>query len=186
MSNQPPPPPASDDSFGAPPPPADGASATTAGAEVGPRAGARLVDHIGLAIVNAIITFVVVATLLFSSSNMGVTGGFFTSNLSPAGITATVIGLVILFGYFVGMEVTSGATLGKMLVGEKVVGAGGGNPTPEESFKRNSWMLLTIVPFIGGLLQLVAAGYILYTISDDPHNLGWHDKFSGTRVVRTK
>lgn len=184
MSSQPPPPPPPGDA-GVPPPPRGpgGLGGSAAGAEVGTRAGARLIDHIIIGIVNALVVASVVAAIMVSSGDVGV----FEANMSGASFISSIIGLVILFGYFVGMEVTTGATLGKRLLNEKVVGPDGGNPDVAQSFKRNAWMLVGILPgFWGFLLQLAAAGYILYTISNSPTNTGWHDEFSGTRVMSTK
>lgn len=183
MSSQPPPPPPPGDPGVPPPPGGPLGPGSAAGAEVGTRAGARLVDHIIIGLVNVFIVASVVAAIMVSSGDVGV----FDANMSGAGFLTSVLGLVILLGYFVGMEVTTGATLGKRLLNEKVVGPDGGNPDVAQSFKRNAWMLVGLLPGLwGGLLQLAAAGYILYTISNSPTNTGWHDEFSGTRVVSTK
>ncbi len=183
MTSQPPPPPppAGDPSWSA-------SGGQSAGADAGPRAGARIIDGILLAIVVAIISFVIIVPLILADSATGSTG--MTSILGGGGLSgsaliSSVIGLAINFGYYIGLDTTIGGTLGKKMLGMSVKGAAGGNPTVEESFKRNAWLLLSIIPFIGGLLQLGAAIYILVTISNDPANVGWHDRFAGgTRVVK--
>ena len=69
-------------------------------------------------------------------------------------------------------------------------GASGGNPTTDESFRRNAWYILWIlgsVPLLGfltALLGLVAVIAIAVTISQDPLKRGWHDKFGTTTVTR--
>jgi uncharacterized RDD family membrane protein YckC len=74
-----------------------------------------------------------------------------------------------------------------MALGYKVVGPDGAHPTPEVSAKRNAWMLLSVVPLLGGLAQLVIVIVIAVTINSDPFKRGWHDNFAGgTAVVRAK
>jgi hypothetical protein len=55
------------------------------------------------------------------------------------------------------------------------------------SARRNAWMLLSMVPLLGGLAQLVVVIVIGVTINSDPFKRGWHDNFAGgTAVVRAK
>ena len=78
-----------------------------------------------------------------------------------------------------------GATPGKMILNLQVQGSSG-NPTAEESLRRNAWLALGIIPILGGLLQLAAVIYIAITISQAGDNRGWHDHFANTRVIRTQ
>ena len=93
---------------------------------------------------------------------------------------------VLMFGYFVVMEVTAGRTLGKMLLGLSVRGPGGApKPDLKQSAIRNSWTLLPIIPFVGGLLGVIAIVVIAVTINDSPTKQGKHDELAGgTQVVR--
>ena len=97
---------------------------------------------------------------------------------------------ILYLAYFVYMESSRGRTLGKQLLKLRVHGASGGNPTAEESFKRNSWYVLAIVssvPILGliaSLGVLIAVIAIAVTISTDPLNRGWHDKFGNTSVTK--
>lgn len=96
-----------------------------------------------------------------------------------------LIVVAIYLGYFVFMDTRFGWTLGKKLLNLEVKGAAGGLPSVEESLKRNAWIALQIIPFIGWLLQLGAAIYIAVTINNNATNNGWHDEFAGgTTVVR--
>ena len=109
--------------------------------------------------------------------------------ISPDGFVSTLIfGLVTgLLGiaYFTFMESTRGQTIGKQLLGLRTVGAAGGNPTQAEAIKRNAFMLLNLVPWIGGLLMFVAYIVIGVTINSSPTNQGKHDEFAGgTQVVK--
>jgi uncharacterized RDD family membrane protein YckC len=186
------PPPASPPPPSAPPPPPPAPSGYGAGvpsgvgqpADLGIRFGARLIDSILLAIVNVIITAVILFGVFFSNLDAGTPGGLASFGFSVGSFVASLVLLAITLGYFVFLESTRGATVGKMLLNLRVQNASGGLPTAEESFKRNAFYVLNIIPFVGGLLQLAAVIYIAVTISQDPGNRGWHDQFAGTVVVR--
>lgn len=183
----PPPPPPPPPPGSAPTPPGGSYGSAAAGqpADVGVRLGARVIDAILVGIVNAIVTTPIIVGAMFADGP-GAGSAFFVSGFGAAAIVASLLSLIITFGYFVLMDTRLGKTVGKMLLNLEVKGTAGGLPTVEESFKRNAWMLLSIVPVIGGLLQLAAAIYIAVTISNSPSNVGWHDEFAGgTRVVRT-
>jgi len=93
---------------------------------------------------------------------------------------------LLTFIYFVAMEVTQGWTLGKKLLGLSVHGpAGAAKPDFQQSAIRNSWTLLPILPFIGGLLGLVAIVVIAATIKSSPTKQGKHDELAGgTQVIK--
>ncbi|MGW5311224.1 RDD family protein [Nocardia thailandica] len=141
---------------------------TGTGAGVGVRAGARFIDWIIAWIVGGIL-FWVLGWLLDLPSWVAVLPG--------AGFG---------FLYFVFFEVTSGETPGKKVLGLEVRGAGGAaKPDLTESARRNAYMLLNLIPWVGGLLWLVAAIAIGVTIGSSPTRQGWHDTFAGgTQVVK--
>jgi uncharacterized RDD family membrane protein YckC len=92
----------------------------------------------------------------------------------------------LMFGYFVLLEVTQGATLGKRLLGMSVLGPGG-RPRPDfsQSAIRNSFTLLAVVPYLGPLLALAAYVVIGVTINDSPCRQGKHDELAGgTQVIK--
>ena len=63
----------------------------------------------------------------------------------------------------------------------------GGAPKPDlaQSAIRNSFTLLPIVPFVGGLLGVIAIIVIAVTISGSPTKQGKHDELAGgTQVVK--
>uniref|UniRef100_UPI001EF43E77 RDD family protein n=1 Tax=Frankia sp. CiP3 TaxID=2880971 RepID=UPI001EF43E77 len=67
----------------------------------------------------------------------------------------------------------------------RVVGPDGGRPQIDSAAKRESFVLLGIIPFFGSLLVLAAWIAIAITISSDPQDQGIHDRFAGgTRVLR--
>lgn len=161
----PPPPPQQPGQYGYPgsyPPPGGGYEA----GGLGLRFAARLIDGLIVGLVGGIIVYAIGL-----ASNVWITG-LFTG--------------VITFGYYVGMEVTQGWTLGKKLLGLSVRGPGGAaKPTVQQSAIRNSWTLLPIVPFIGGLLGVVAIVVIAVTINSSPTKQGKHDELAGgTQVVK--
>jgi uncharacterized RDD family membrane protein YckC len=93
---------------------------------------------------------------------------------------------VLMFGYFVLFEVTHGTSLGKRLLGLRVHGPGGA-PKPDltQSAIRNSFTLLSVVPYVGSLLAVIAYIVIAVTISGSPTKQGKHDELAGgTQVVK--
>ena len=110
---------------------------------------------------------------------------FLTDTLSNYWITGLFTG-ALTFIYFVAFEVSIGSTPGKKLLGLSVRGPGGApKPTPGQSAIRNSWTLLPIIPFVGGLLGIVAIIVIAVTISGSPTKQGKHDELAGgTQVVK--
>ena len=133
---------------------------------LGVRFAARFIDGLIVAIVGSIIVFAIDAT-----SNIWITG-LFTGALS--------------FIYYVAFEVTQGWTPGKKLLGLRVHGPGvAPKPTAAQSAIRNSWTLLPIIPFIGGLLGVVAIVVIAVTINSSPTKQGKHDELAGgTQVLK--
>jgi len=133
---------------------------------LGIRFGARLIDGI---IVN-VVAFVI-AFAIGSLNNYWVTGLF-------SGL--------LTFLYFLIFEGTQGWTPGKKLLGLSVRGPGGAaKPDIQQAAIRNVWTLLNIVPFIGGLLTLVAVIVIAVTINGSPTKQGKHDELAGgTQVLK--
>jgi uncharacterized RDD family membrane protein YckC len=133
---------------------------------LGLRVAARLIDGIIVNIVAFVLAFAIGAV-----SNYWVTGLF-------SGL--------LMFIYFVAFETTQGWTPGKKLLGLSVHGPGGTpKPTAQQSAIRNVWTLLNIVPFIGGLLTLIAVIVIAVTINSSPTKQGKHDELAGgTQVVK--
>lgn len=127
---------------------------------------ARLIDGIIVGIASWFLAF-----LTDSMSSIMVTG-FFTGGL--------------MFLYFFAFETTQGWTPGKKLLGLRVLGPGGAaKPTAAQSAIRNSWTVLPIIPFVGGLLGLIAIIVIAVTISGSPTRQGKHDELAGgTQVVK--
>ena len=134
---------------------------------LGARFGARVIDGILVGIIASLLA------ALFNSSGSIMVTGLFTG--------------LLMFIYFVAFEVTQGRTLGKRLLGLSVRGPSG-SPKPDlkQSAIRNAFTLLPIVPFIGGLLGVVAIVVIAITINGSPTKQGKHDEMAGgTQVVKS-
>jgi len=131
------------------------------------RFAARVIDGLIVGIVGGIIVYAI-----GMASNFMVTG-LFTGVLS--------------FAYYVAFEITQGWTPAKKLLGLSVHGPGGAaKPNIQQSAIRNSWTLLPIVPFLGGLLGVVAIVIIAVTINSSPTKQGKHDELAGgTQVVKS-
>ena len=119
---------------------------------------------------------------------VGIVGAIFLYGVGMASnvlVTGLFSGL-LMFVYFVAMEVTQGWTLGKKLLGLSVHGPGGAaKPDLRQSAIRNSWTLLPNIPYLGGLLAVIAYIVIAVTINGSPTKQGKHDELAGgTQVVK--
>ncbi|WP_433564063.1 RDD family protein [Nocardia sp. CA-151230] len=135
------------------------------------RFAARIIDYL----IAGIPTGIVVGIL---QSAMG--GGI------GAGILGAALSAVIITAYFVLMETQNGGqTLGKKLLGLRVIGPGGAPLDIQTSLKRNIFVLADVVYCLGNLVSIGLMIYIAITIEQDPNKQGWHDKFAGgTQVLR--
>ena len=109
--------------------------------------------------------------------------------LAVGGLVYSVVTAALGFGYFVWMESTMGATVGKRVLNMKVVSTTGGNVSMEASARRNWWLLIGVVsgvPVVGLLASLVSLAIVIYiavTISQNPNGRGWHDQMADAGVV---
>ncbi|WP_234818039.1 RDD family protein, partial [Mycolicibacterium sphagni] len=160
----PPPPPYGQPGYGAYPPPGP---VGQEGAGVWIRFAARLIDGILAGIVVLLISLP-----LYNNDSYGIFAG--------------VISGLIPFAYFVGFEVSQGWTPAKKLLGLSVHGPGGAaKPTAQQSAIRNAFMLLSVIPWVGWLLGLIADIVIAVTINSSPTKQGKHDELAGgTQVVK--
>ena len=133
------------------------ADQTTSG--LAPRAAARAVD-----------TAVLAGTGLALGAAIGFGNDWFA------------VQLVLVVAYLVGLTTWRGATLGKQLLGLRVVaGNGDRRPSAVEAAKREAFALVGAVPFVGPLLALVGWTAVAVTIHRGD---AIHDRFAGTDVVR--
>ena len=139
---------------------------TSAPGGLGTRFFARLIDGVLIGIV-----FFVAGFVLDILGNYWVTGLF--------------SGLLV-FVYFTAFEGTQGWTPGKKLLGLQVRGPNGAaKPDLQQAAVRNSFTLLAVVPFVGGLLAFIAYIVIAVTINGSPTKQGKHDELArGTQVLK--
>lgn len=152
-------------------------------AEPGSRLGARLLDSIGYFIINLIISipFGVGAALAGTGDGIGI----------GAAVLLGVIGLVVLYANEVIFTARSGGTIGKKILGMKVVNTDGSAVDQSVATRRASPYLaigvLGLVPILGaiaGLISLVLAVVgLVMLFSDDERRLPW-DRIADTRVVK--
>jgi hypothetical protein len=130
---------------------------------------------------------------LIDTIGAGFVVGFVAGMLSravPAStnfVVLSVLSGVLTYAYFVFFESKRGATLGKRMLGLRVLGPGGAPaPTVQQSATRNSFVLLGAIPYVGGVLSLIAAIYLAVTIEGSPTKQGKHDQIAGgTQVIKT-
>ena len=157
--------------YGQPPFPGQPGFGMAQPADLGIRIGARLIDFLIVYIPGAILQGVVRA---FLPANLGVT------------FLASFLLSIIAIAYFVLMEGTQGATLGKKIVGLRVLGPNGApQPDLQQAFMRNLFVVAAAIACIGQLAALVMVIVIMVTISQSPIKQGWHDRLAGgTQVVK--
>ncbi len=128
---------------------------------------ARFIDGIIVAVVSFLLAFAV-------------------DSVTDIWITGLFSG-VLTFAYFLLFEITQGWTPGKKILGLRVLGPGGApKPTAQQSAIRNAFTLLAIIPFVGGVLGVIAYIVIAVTINNSPTKQGKHDELAGgTQVVKS-
>ncbi len=175
---------------GTPPPPqgqpAPGGAPQGVGepADLTTRFLAKLIDWILVGIVLGVIVIPLTIGLAFSGVGFGGMPGI--GGFSVGGIISSVVMYGLALAYFAFLESNRGQTLGKMLLKLKVTDQAGNLPPMEQAFKRNAYMLLPIIPILGGLAYLAVTIYIAVTINNDAQTRrGWHDQFAdNTSVIK--
>jgi uncharacterized RDD family membrane protein YckC len=139
---------------------------------------ARLIDGILLSVVFFALIVPIIIGAMFTGGN--------TFGFGGSGLVTSALGAVLYTGYFAFLESNRGQTLGKMLMKIEVRGPDGQHPSLEVAIKRNAWLLLSIIPIIGGLAQFVVSIIIAVTINNNVQTRqGWHDDFAGgTSVIK--
>ncbi len=141
-------------------------------ASVGSRIVAILLDHLILGIFAAIIVLPLgLGAALFSLPARGPAGLMRGAVLAPLGALNFLLWLL----YFTYLESTSGQTLGKRIMGIKVVKESGEQLTPIDAFIR------TILRIIDGFVFYLL-GFMLVLVSEKKQRLG--DMAVGSIVVK--
>ena len=142
-------------------------------ASLGSRLGARILDWILVSVVIGILAVIGIAGAMASGEESSFIALVF-------GLALTV--LVITLLYEMTMIAVRGQTVGKMMVGAKVVRAVDGD-VPGWGKSIGRWLILVapgLIPIGGFLLTLLV--YLSPTFDD--RRQGWHDKAVATVVVK--
>lgn len=126
------------------------------------RAFAFLVDGFLIALVTTPLSSIMFGFAYIASADLLL--DFFVSSLLPA-------------AYFILFWVFNGATPGKMAISAKVVDAVTGEHPSAPRY---------VARYVGYLLSILPLGLGFIWIAFDKRKQGWHDKLSGTVVVRRK
>lgn len=95
-----------------------------------------------------------------------------------------LVGTLSILAYFTVLDTLVGATLGKRVLGLRVIGPDGGRPSLRQALAREAFTVVGAVPFVGPLLAIGAWIWIARTIRANPLRQGGHDRLAGgTRVV---
>lgn len=133
----------------------------------GRRLAAMLID--GLLI--ALLTFILVVAVAF----LAVLAASFGQRDQPPPIERLIVlcGALISVVYYVGYWAKSGQTVGKSMLGIKVVGTDGSRLSTGKALLR----------YIGYLVSGIVLSLGFLWIAYDPKRQGWHDKIAGTYVI---
>jgi uncharacterized RDD family membrane protein YckC len=94
------------------------------------------------------------------------------------------LGTALVLAYFAGLDTLFGATVGKRLMGLRVIGPDGRTPTLKQAAIREAFTVVGSVPFVGVFLALAAWIWIALSIRSNPLGQGKHDLLAGgTRVI---
>jgi len=99
--------------------------------------------------------------------------------ITPFGIRERALALLVPFlplvylAYYAGSWTLTGRTLGKRLLGLRVVATDGGPVSLARAVARFAGYLISALPGYAGFLWVLV----------DPERRGWHDRLAGTRVV---
>ena len=148
-------------------------------ATTGQRVLARVADFVIVGVVIVILLAVGLGSLAGSSDANGNPGSIGIASF----LSTLLLILVVALAYEVVLVAIRGATLGKQLVGIKVVrSADGAIPGWGPSLVR--WVIPAAASFICGLLELVV--YSSFLFDSTGRMQGWHDKAAGTLVVSSR
>lgn len=135
------------------------------------RLGARVLDIIILVAASIVLGFVFVGSAIVTEDSSGMSL-----------IGATVLLVMIGFGYEVIQIAVWGQTLGKRVTGVRVINAAhGGLPGWGKAIGR--WAvpsIISLIPFVGWILSILC--YV--SLTWDRVYQGWHDKAAGTLVIK--
>lgn len=99
-------------------------------------------------------------------------------------VLSLVLGALASYAYYVVFDVLTGATPGKMLFGYRIYGADEPAVEVGSALRREAFILVGAIPWVGPVAVLVLWGLIGWTISQSPIGIGWHDRLGMTHAAR--
>lgn len=106
---------------------------------------------------------------------------------SSASATSALIMFVLTIGYEIGMVASAGATVGKRLLGLRIVDAHGHYP-PGPAAATRRWLpkLVLLVPYVGIPLAMAVVLASMIYIFSDPGRRSVFDRTGGTYVISVR
>ncbi len=142
-------------------------------ASTGARIGAYLLDWLFTVLLSVLVSVPIGLVIGLSGGGSAEAAGEATSRISQ------LVGIVIFFGYFAGSTALWGRTLGKRIVGLRVVNqADGRMPSSGQALGRYGILFLLLIPC--GIPAIICAA----TLGSHPLRQGWHDRAASTMVLR--
>ena len=77
-----------------------------------------------------------------------------------------------------------GGSIGKRMMGLRVVGPADVPVSFGQAARRNSWLLLPLIPFAGPFITVGVAGWFAASARTDAFGMGPHDRTARTRVIQ--
>ena len=152
-------------------------------ASMGQRFVARLLDALIVGIPAAIIIGLVLGTAASNEADTLAAGGSPSAGFVATYFTTILIVAVLSALYEIGLIGTRGATLGKSIMGVKVVREADGQ-IPGWGPSAMRWLIPFLGSFVCGIGQLVV--YLSPFFDNSGRQQGWHDKVAKTLVITTK
>jgi uncharacterized RDD family membrane protein YckC len=131
------------------------------------RSAAALIDI-------ALLLLIVGLFLVMGRLVSGVRGGGFWETLAALGLPFYILFVLLAAGYFTYMHGAYGQTLGKRLLGLRLLTTHGKDPG----------YLLAFFRFVATCFAIGCLGMGIVWLALDPNKQGWHDKLSRTVVIR--
>lgn len=145
------------------------------------RVSAAIIDVIILGIIGGIIQLVIVFSGLFGAGLLSQEPGEPSAAAGTLIIVTTLAMILVIIAiqiaYFVGLTGAYGATVGKMILGLKVVDTNG---------QKIGFGKVALREIVGKWISGLVLGLGYLWVAFDEKKQGWHDKIAGTVVVKTR
>lgn len=151
------------------------ADPTYTNASLGQRAGAYLIDALIIGLIQFVIYVIFVGGGSAAGSDEAVIGGM---------IISAILMFILGFAYKVCLEGAMGQTLGKKILGLRLITTDGRPMGFGHAVKRNINLFYSLVPFIGSFAAGIAYVVRFFSVMNSPYNQGYHDRWGNTRLIK--